>query len=694
MARIFHIALLCFSGTVLPSLNVHAAPAEPWQPFPQEELTGTIVPLEPDAAAEVLFRKTEINDYAFPEFRITTEYTRYKIFDPERADNIVRLSEFVTTANGNDIRMVDMSARLTLTDGTTKEFGTESVHEQNVINASLPGTFLTTYAAHLEVRQKFIAVGGAQPGSILEFKVRTIEQYPPLTVFRPLQIADIPIRRLEYIHHLGEGRGFHTSCFVLNSANIETKEDKNNLTVTVTGHDLPSLRNEPFSGVPSYYSATVVTCYESTTFLSPKGIELDDHFSITSDPWVPYATICNWFLLNHVELTRAVKKAAKEIAQGATTDLDKAQRIHDYVQDLHQKFLHRTEKPPGLLSLDRSVISMSDVLNFEESNPPLLSSIDFLWLAISLDQAAGLHTEALLLPSRTVARFNLQLPSIAFLPEICAAIEVNGQWHFSMPQLPTPISFDQLPWPLEGQQALLALKGKQEFIDVPATPPEKSVTKNEGSFALDADGTLTGQCKRTLTGHYAYDVRMLLSHEKDPDNILKEILSKELEPAEIDITGIENLDDLSKPVEISYTLTWTGFATAADNRMFIHPFVFHANSPSPFTATERQNPIFFPFEHQDNDHLTIQLPPGYEVEVKVAPQSQPGDILSHTLALAYDPKHHVLYVDRDFSSSLIGVEQSNYANLKQWYDAVADCDQYQLILVKTTTSVAATNAAP
>jgi hypothetical protein len=694
MSRLVRIALLCFSGALLFFPRAHADPEDTWQPFPPEELTGTSAPLEPDAAAEVLFRKIEVDDSDFPSSRTTTEYTRYKIFDPERADSIVRLSQYATAVDDNNIRTVDMSARLTLPDGTTKEFGAESIHEQNVIRANFTGAFPTTYTDSVEVKRKFMAVGGAQPGSILEFKVRTIEQHPPHTVFRPLQITDVPIRRLEYINHLGQARGFKTSCFVLNNANTETKEDKENLTVTLTGHDLPSLHNEPFSGVTSYYSATVVTCYDSITFLSLKGIDLDQYFPPTTDPWVPYATIWNWFSKNHVEDTRAVRKAAQEITQGAATDLEKAQRIHDYVQNLHQKFVHRTKKNQYLVSLSDTIVSMHDVLHFEEENPPLLSSLDFLWLDISLDRAAGLHTEALLLPNRTVARFDLRLSSMAFLPEICAAVEVDGQWHFSMPHLHTPISFDQLPWQLEGQPALLALEKKQQFIDVPAAAAKQSATKNEGTFTLDADGTLTGQCKRTLTGHYAYIVRALLNKKKAPDNILKRILSRELKPAEIEITGIENLDDLGKPVEISYTLTWTGFATVADNRMFIHPFVFHANSVSPFTATERKNPIYFPFEYQDSDHLTIQLPPGYEVEVKVAPPSQPGDILSHTLSLAYDAKHRVLYVDRAFSSSLIAVEQSNYANLKQWYDDVANADQFQLILAQTTAPVAANHAAP
>ncbi|HSY54491.1 MAG TPA: hypothetical protein VK785_08595, partial [Opitutaceae bacterium] len=64
-------ALLCLFGTLLFSPNVHAGSKETWQPFPPDELTGTTAPLEPDAAAEVLLRKTEIDDTNFPSSRTT-----------------------------------------------------------------------------------------------------------------------------------------------------------------------------------------------------------------------------------------------------------------------------------------------------------------------------------------------------------------------------------------------------------------------------------------------------------------------------------------------------------------------------------------------------------------------------------------------------------------------------------------------
>ncbi|MGA3006503.1 MAG: hypothetical protein ABSE59_01300, partial [Opitutaceae bacterium] len=671
VVRVVQIAFLCLFSSLLRAPDLRAANAEAWPTLPPEQLTGKTAPLEPDAAAEVLLRKIEIDDTDFPNRRTTTEYTRYKIFDPERADPIVRLSQFASTYSGDDIRDVDMSARLTLADGSTKEFGAESVHEQVVVRKSASESFLFRLfgSSGIEVKHKFIAVGGTQPGSILEFKVRTVEMHPPRATFRPLQIADIPTRRLEYTQHLGRTPYFRTSFFVLNNANIETQEDQENLTVTLSGHDLPSLHDEPYSGVPADYSATAVSCYDITSLISYNGFNISQRTAANQDPWAAYATVINWFSKDHIQVNRAVKEAAQQITQGAKDDLEKAQRIHDYVQNLFQRFVHQPKKSSEAASPVSYAVKMKSVLNFEKDKPPHLSANDFLWLAISLDRAAGLHAEVLLVPSRSLSRFDPRLVSMAFLPDLCAAVEVGGQWHFSMPQLPSPLLFDQLPWQLEGQPALLALEDKQEFIDVPCTAPAQTVIRHEGTFELSADGTLTGQGKLSFTGHSAYSARSVLrgKNEERQRAIVQKFIDRELAPAEIEITGLKNLDDLSQPVEISFHLTWTGFATVADHRLFIHPFVFRTHATSPFAATERHYPIYFPYARQENDHLTIAFPAGYDLEAKVAPASHPGESLSHTLKLAYSPKHHVLYVDRDFSSTLIAVPPSDYAQLKQWY---------------------------
>ncbi len=58
--------------------------------------------------------------WRFPLERTITEYLRYKIFSPDKAEGITRMSGIDRNVSQNKI---DLRARLTLPDGTAREFG-------------------------------------------------------------------------------------------------------------------------------------------------------------------------------------------------------------------------------------------------------------------------------------------------------------------------------------------------------------------------------------------------------------------------------------------------------------------------------------------------------------------------------------------------------------------------------------------
>jgi hypothetical protein len=681
-------------GALLTVPGLQAALKDSWQPVAPEELANSQPALEPDAAAEALFWKIDVDESDFPDSRIVSEYWRYKVFDPEKADRILHLSQPAASYNGEEIREVEMSARLTLPDGTVKIFGDESVHERDVIRNAGSGSLLQRIFGPegFGMKEKFLAIGEVEPGSILEFKLRIRERFPQLTVFRPLQMESVPIRELEYVQHMAPDEGnFVCSVFVLNKIKGEVTKDKSGKKITFTAHDLPALHDEPFAGAESYYALTLVSCYTHTRFVTFSGSTRTQTYSKEEQkehPWAPFATITNWLAEDHITHTRKVKQLAAELTQGAASDLEKAQRIHDYVQQLHQRFLHQPRKklsPNAVLYPSDMVVTTDQVIDFEKEQPLMLRSIDFLWLAISLDRAAGLDAEVLMLPNRNLAPFDEQLVSFAFLQDDCAAIRIGEAWHFSLPTARVPLAFDTLPAEFEGQGGLLAREGKQDFIEVPFAPPEQSVVKHTGTFSLNEDGALSGDCQISFTGHSAYMIRSRFRarNSKGEMAIAKKNMEQEFDGAEVRITGIANADEPDKPLEFSGDIQWPGFATVAGNRLIIRPFVFRANSPSPFSATERRNPVYFPFKWQEADQLTIALPAGYEIETKFAPASHPGKILSHHVSLGYNAKKNILYVRREFSSALISASTEDYPSLKQWYDAVTTSDQHQMVLVKT-----------
>jgi hypothetical protein len=598
----------------------------------------------------------------------------------------MRLAQPSYSYDGNEIRNADMSARLTLPDGTVKEFGADSIKERTVLKKAGSDSVIQRLfgAEGLEAKEKFLAIGSVEAGSVVEVRTSVTEYYPNLANIRLLQMDAVPVLKLEYRHSPAKEDRYSRRFITLNSKQLQLKEDKNSGLITITGESLPAIKTEPLDGAKSYYAATLVCGYTRRQFISTKGGDKNRLFK-PNQPWAPIATLANWEAEDHVVITSKVKKVAAGLAEGADTDVEKARRIHDYVQRLYTKF-YRQEKMNRVVLLSATDrVSMDDIIDFEKEKPEQLITSDFLWLAVSLYRAAGLRAEVLMLPNRQVVFFNKSMVSSALLPDRCVAIRIGDAWHFSLPNSKTLMRFDSLPWENQGCGGLLALDAKDEFIDVPLSLSSESRVENSGTLKLDSEGTLSGNCRIVMTGHEAANVRRSLYGRNTERQvaIARGHLNRQFAPAALRDIQITNGEDPYKPLELSFTMHWPGYATLADDRLIFHPFVFRSNEHSPFTAEERHNRVIFPFNREEADTLTITLPEGYELEANVIPESLPGDVLSYKIQIGYSAKRRTLHIKRDFLSNAVAVDVNYYPAVKRWYDAVATHDQHSLILKKS-----------
>jgi hypothetical protein len=671
---------------------------DPWQPVTPAELAPLKSTFEPGAPAEILELRLNLEDEDQPRNRHVERYLRYKIYDPEKADRLLRFAEAVVSYDGTPLRTVRLRARLTLPDGTIRKFDDADVHVRDLAKQGSADSFWHKFfgSAGFIVKEKFLAIGGVPAGAVLEYQVVVDEYLNFGAVFNNLQFDSLPVRKVSYRQKYWRYDQYMAHLlYRMNTDTVEVHDDLKGHVVTAEARDLHSLPDEPYSGPLPDRAVTLLDCYIVTTYVPHKGEHPSKSRLFGADErWGPIATLENWITGDHLDLTKKVRSTAAEITRGATTDLQKARLIHDHVQRLHQRFI-RT--PSGIIENGwaSSPISPDDVLEFEKGKTKGLSSRDFLWLTLSLARAAGLQAEIVMLPDRGLATFKPYLIAPVFLPARAVAYRIGEAWHFSMPDLRNPIAFDELPWQQEGLKGLLALDQKQEFIDIPYAPATQSLVRRTGRFALDAAGTLGGSGVITYHGHAAHELRgRLLGLARDAQ--LAEVqrsLAGDFEGAEIEVTDLTALDDVYAPLEATFKLSWPGFGVVTDDRLIFRPFVFRTTSHSPFAAEQRTGVVAFNYCYQDLDELTIALPEGYEPEAKEAPPSYPGPVLSYEISLGLDRAHMTLHVSRKFSHGLMSLAPKNYPLLKKWHDSVALSDQHNLILVQTPKTAPAAQSA-
>lgn len=661
---------------------------------------------------------------------VTREYLRYKIYKPEKAEGLLRISRNETGFAGGlaPESEVTLAARLILTDGTIRLFGREAIRERTLAESAAEKTLLnrlfgTTSAT---TKEKFLAVAGIEAGAVVEYLVETKRTGPvvPLAVY-VLQIRDFPTRRVEFTSLSGRDSGYDSSHFLLNrrigGAVMEEREKGRVEAVTAT--NLPSIPREPLMGNPSDYALVLMNCYHRVDRVTLNRSTADLDFTTDpgkTGPWSPMATIAYVAEADSAVATSRVKKLAAEITATAKTPTERAAAIHRYAQERAAEFrkLPARKITRENFLADR-ILSLDDLLDYAKT-PGLVGArtADYLWLALALYREAGFEARSLLLPDSQFVPFARQFVSEVFLPHPAVQVNIDGQWTFSLPQETSLLPLGGLPWYSKGQLALLAQRPKPEqIIATPDAAPTDAMIANGGDFTLAADGALTGTGKRRYIGHSAQVVRIALSRQKDPkapQRYFARLLNADFkraaagdapepvappatlgfaegEPIEtgpVSITKISGLD-AAGDIDVDYALTLPDYALATGDRLILRPSLFRSNFKSPFVAATRASNIRFPYPWQELDHLTLKLPAGYASDLAEPPASLPSSALHYRNNLTYRAESHTLTLRREFSCQGITFPAASYRGVKIFYDEMALGDQYELALVKTADAPAA-----
>lgn len=658
-----------------------AAAGITWDPIPPAELAAKASPLEADAPAEAIFRRIRIDDSGFPDTRKYFEYDRYRIANPERAANLTRL-------DFRNLTGMVIGARLTLPNGTTHVFGKESLKERTTVRNARQQTWLTRLLGDsAELRESYLAIPGVETGAILEFQIIRTEERPGPLLALPLQLPDVPIRSFELNFKTVTGAGYSVRQFTLNgtAAHAQSVTGADHRSIHLTAVNVPGLRSEPFSGPIGDYEFMFVAAYrlQEETMLTHHGSGESYRYDPRKTPWAARATEFYFLENDRTQVSRGLKATAAQIVGSATTEEGKARAIHDFVQAQYQKFAH-TPRTFVLPTLDNTASSPEDVLRWEKHPNYFFNQLDFVWLEVGLDRAAGLTAQTLLLPNRGFMNFSPGLVADAFLPTLGVRVQVDGKWRFSLPNTANPFAFGTLPWEQSGQVGLLAAPGKQEFVDVPLAPASWSQITHDGTFTLAADGTLSGEGTYTLTGYPAAIARGHIRRRTPASqkSYFSARLTAELKGAEVKTDSVDNAGAPEKPLIAHFHLEWPEFAVQTRTRLIFKPGVFHFSQQSPFESSDRRYNFNFPYNWTESDKIVITPPAGYTVETKQAPNSIPGDALDYRLSIAQEAASGRIHYSRTFTSNVLQAPASAAAALRRWYDAVAVRDQYELVFAK------------
>lgn len=384
----------------------------------------------------------------------------------------------------------------------------------------------------------------------------------------------------------------HQSTFTVSDGRSSGSTERYNFTAGVTDYrwvikDVPELRQESFTSTLRNHLARI-----------------DFQLASQSDPLPPHDYRATWDGLIK-ELNESDHFGAQlnsnngwlsddlnPVLAGAKTDLEKAQRIYNFVRD-------------NFTCTDHDAVWLDQPLKATlKARRGSVAEINLLLVAML--HRAGLNAHPVLV---STTGHGYALPSYPMLNS------------FNYVIVETVI--DNAPYYLDASHPRLGFSklmpecynGAARVVDDMATSIQFSADsvkerKVTAIFISDDKGKWTGNMNQTLGYFESCDIRDRVK-EKGEDDLFKGIEKNLGSEVKILTHSIDSLNNFDDPVELHYDLE---IPRHNEDVLYINPLFGEGYKKNPFKSAERFYPVEMPFTSDETVILTMDVPEGYVVD--------------------------------------------------------------------------------
>jgi hypothetical protein len=375
-----------------------------------------------------------------------------------------------------------------------------------------------------------------------------------------------------------------------------------------------------------------------------------------------------------------VKQAAAEATAGATTSEEKLRKLYAYVQKLRNLSWERDkteqeEKREKLKDND----DVGDVLRNGYGYSRQLNR-----LFAALARGAGFTAHDVLVGARDEVVFSKELPdSDQFSAEV-VLVSADGKDLYFDPGTPHA-EYGLLPWARTAVTGMrLKTKKEWEWVTTPDQPFSAALTSRTADLSL-VDGVVKGTATITYRGQDAL-VRRLDAKNDDDVARRKELEDdmKSLFPdgSTVKLTKLEGIEGIAEPLVVRFDVELPNLGTIAGSRAVVPMSVFGAASKTPFSAEKRAFPIYFRYQHEVEDQITLHVPDGYAVES--LPKAVKIDLGAIAYTARYARNENALTLTRKLSVRSIVIGEEYYATVKKFFGELVTADHDAVVLKKAS----------
>jgi hypothetical protein len=618
--------------------------AEDWLPVTPEELQMKIEPKAPKAAAIFLYRQVDRNDEDATEYF----YSRIKILTDEGRQyaNV----EIPYTKGDNTVRAVQ--ARVIRPDGGIVEFD-GTVYEKSLVKAR-----------GFRMNAKTFTLPNVEVGSIIEYRYRRQMRMGWVWDSKWLLSADLFTRHAKFSLRPAENFLLRWS-WPLGLPDGTKPPAKERGLIRLETRDVPAFVTEEFMPPEDVMKYRVEFVYE--------GEDSDQREEAAY--WKAYGKRSNAYVQRFTRPSRALEEEVARLVQPGDSVEAKARKLYARAQQIRNLSFEReaTEQEAKREKLADNT-DADDVLKNGYG-----SGRDVTWFYHGLLRAAKIDSSLVLISTRDVKFFDPRLMNTGDLNNSVVFVNLGADTVYCDPGTQF-MPFAYLPWHETAVKGLRLDKDGGQWVNTTLPGRDDSGIHRKAVFKLDA-GTLEGKVTVTYSGLEASWRRVSERNEDATDR--RKFLEDELEaviPTGIDVklTNTPDWAGSETPLVAEYEVRVPGWAASAGNRALMPMGLFSKSEKHMFEHSARVHPVYFGFPYRHADDISIELPPGWQVNA--VPKARAVDINVTSYSSSAQTSGGTLNIKREITLNTILVQQKHYAQLRDFYQAVRAGDEDQVVI--------------
>jgi hypothetical protein len=632
-----------------------------WLPITDEERSVKAPVVEKDAGAEILLWRVRVAD----EFqgsdlqRIVYNYVRVKIFDEKGKEK----ASAVDLPYREPGTIMDVSGRTIKPDGSIVELDGKAVLRR-----------VLAHVGRLSEKAVSFTMPAVEPGAIIEYRWKQTEDDNRFRYFALHFQRDLPVQNVTYylkpLAHVFINEQMAIQAFHCSPTKPVAGRDGWQETSL---HNIPAFHEEPYAPSNPNLEQWALLYYRPTDAKPPEKY------------WNEEGKRVYKRVKDGLKLSDEMKSGAAGAVASAKTDEEKIAALSAFlrqnVRSIGDPTVTAAERQQYFQKLPKDRERTAGEIFKSGLAAPNEMNLVFAGLA----EPAGFDARPALIGSRLEVQFEPKMMGDTyFLDRNGVALKLGRDWKV-LDVSRKRVSPGMLPWDEEGVFALICDPKEPSFIQTPVAPADASIDEHTGRFKLSAEGTLSGDVSERYTGHRAEEYRGELTDlsAAQREDWFRERRGPMFPDGEFTDFKIENLDDASKPLRLTYHLNAPLFAQSTGKRMLFQPNLFRRAQAVPFTASERRSTIEFRYGWKEVDRIRIELPPGYDFDSPDNPGGLKfGKLGSYNLDMATTKgATRELSTTREFifgadGNLYIGAE--GYPTLKKIFDEVRIRDTHSI----------------